>query len=145
MVLVQKMDPDFRWSTCAGVVDLVLSGDISARKGVSLLVVYRQMGGLEQRKHAVVALRLLAHNADVGVARSSRLALHDMFVEDMWRLFTSNHDAIARVRSEYDEVVTGSFYKVSAAGSPAAPTSSVPAEMALVQEDDGGADSLESF
>ena len=146
--LAQKMDPDPRWSTsfhCAGVVDLVLSGDISARRGVNLLVVYRKTGSLEQRKCAVSALRFLAHNPDAGIARSTRLALHDMFVEDSWRLFTRNRDAMARVRSEYDEVVTGILYQVSAAGSPAAPTSSAPFEIALIQEDDGDADSLESF
>ena len=142
------MDPDPRWTTsfhCAGVVDLVLSGDISARRGVNLLVVYRKTGSLEQRKCAVSALRFLAHNPDAGIARSTRLTLHDMFVEDLWRLFTRYRDASARVRSEYDEVVTGTLSQVSATGSPAVPTSSVPLESALVQENEADADSLESF
>ena len=127
------------------MVDLVLSGDISARMGVCRLVVYRHMGSLEQRKCAVSALRFLAHNSDVWIARSTRFALHDLFVEDSWRLFTRNRDAMALVRSDYEEVVTGTVYQVSAAGTSAAPTASAPSEIALVQEDDGDADSLESF
>ena len=142
------MDSDPRWTTsahCAGVVDLVLSGDISARKGVCRLVVYRHMGSLEQRKCAVSALRFLAHNSDVWIARSTRFALHDLFVEDSWRLFTRNPDAMAQVRFDYEEVVTGTVYQVAAAGTPATPRTSVPPEIALVQENDGDADSLESF
>ena len=142
------MDPDLRWPTspyCAGVVDLVLSGDLSARKGVLLLIVFRKTGSLEQRKCAVAALRFLAHNPNVWIARSSRFALHDLFVEELWLLFTRNRDAVARVRSEYEEVVSGIQYQASAAGSPAGPTTSVPFVIALVNEDDGDADSLESF
>ena len=52
---------------------------------------------------------------------------------------------MARVRSEYEEVVSGIQYQASAAGSPAGPTTSVPSVIALVNEDDGDADSLESF
>jgi hypothetical protein len=88
------------------VVDLVLSGDISARKGVGRLVVYRHMGSLEQRKCAVSALQFLAHNPDVWIASATRRALHDLFVEDLWRLFSQNRDAMAQVRLDYEEVVT---------------------------------------
>ena len=142
------MDPDLRWPTspyCAGVVDLVLSGDMSARKGVLLLIVFRKTGSLEQRKCAVAALRFLAHCPDVGIARSFRFVLHDLFVEDLWLLFTRNSDAVARVRSEYEEVVSGIQYQASAAGPPAAPSTSVPSVIPLVKEDDGDADSLKSF
>ena len=142
------MESDPRWTTsahCAGVVDLVLSGDISARKGVGRLVVFRKTGSLEQRKCAVAALRFLTHCPDVGIARSSRFVLHDLFVEDLWLLFTRNSDAVARVRSEYEEVVSGIQYQASAAGPPAAPSTSVPSVIPLVKEDDGDADSLESF
>ena len=85
------MDPGTRWTTsahCAGVVDLVCSGDISAKNGVDRLVVYRHVGALEQRKCAVSALQFLAHNPDVWIARATRCALHDLFVEDLWRLFS---------------------------------------------------------
>ena len=146
--LSPKMDPDLRWSTspyCAGVVDLVIFGNVSARDGVLLLSVFRKTGSLEQRKCAVAALRFLAHCPDVGIARSSRFALHDLFVEDMWFLFTRNRDAVARVRSEYEEVTPGIQYQASAAGPAAAPSTSVPAVIPLVKKDDGDADSLESF
>ena len=99
----------------------------------------------EDGKCAVSALRFLAHNSDVWIARSTRFALHDLFVEDSWRLFTRNRDAMAQVRSDYEEVVTGTVYQVAAAGTPATPRTSVPPEIALVQENDGDADSLESF
>ena len=91
------------------------------------------------------ALRFLAHCPDVGIARSSRFVLHDLFVEELWFLFTRNSDAVARVRSEYEEVVSGIQYQATAAGPPAAPSTSVPSVIPLVKEDDGDADSLESF
>ena len=142
------MDPDLRLPTspyCAGVVDLVLSGDISARKGAGRLVVYRQMGSLEQRKCAVSALRFLAHNSDVWIARSIRFALHDLFVEDSWRLFTRNRDAMAQVRFDYEEVVTDTVCHVAASEAPTIPRAPVPSETILDQDDDADADSLESF
>ena len=52
---------------------------------------------------------------------------------------------MARVRSEYEEVVSGIQYQAAAAGPPAAPSTSVPSVILLVKEDDGDADSLESF
>ena len=142
------MEPVLRWSTspfCTGVVDLVIFGNISARNGVLLLSVFRKTGSLEERKCAVAALRFLAHCHDPGVARSSRIALHELLVEDMWFLFTRNSDAVARVRSEYDEVTPGIPYQAAAAGPAAAPSTSVPAVIPLVKKDDGDADSLESF
>ena len=113
---VPKMDSGNRWATsahCAGVVDLVLSGDISAQNGVVRLVVFRHVGSLVQRKCAVSALRFLAHNPDVWVARATRCALHDLFAEDSWRLFTQYRDAMAQVRLDYDEVVTDTGYQPS--------------------------------
>ena len=127
------------------MVDFVIFGNVSARDGVLLLSVFRKTGALEQRKCAVAALRFLAHCPDVGIARSSRIALHELFVEDMWFLFTRNSDAVARVRSEYDEVTRGIPPPAPVAGSAAAPSTSVPAVIPLVKEDDGDADSLESF
>ena len=106
---VPKMDSGIRWTTsahCAGVVDLVCSGDISAKDGVDRLVVYRHVGALEQRQSAVSALQFLAHNSDVWIASATRRALHDRFVEDSWRLFSQNRDAMAQARLEYEEVVT---------------------------------------
>ena len=142
------MDSGTRWTTsahCAGVVDLVCAGDISVEDGVDRLVVFRHVGTPEQRTSAVSALQFLARSPDVWIASATRRVLHDRFVEDSWLLFTQYRDAMAQARLEYEEVVTGILYQVSAAGSPAAPTSSVPPEIALVQEDDGDADSLESF
>ena len=142
------MEPVLRWSTspfCTGVVDLVIFGNISARNGVLLLSVFRKTGSLEERKCAVAALRFLAHCPESGVARSFRIALQELFVEDMWFLFTRNSDAVARVRSEYDEVTPGIPLQAPVAGSTSAPSTSVPAVIPLVNEDDGDADSLESF
>ena len=105
------MEPVLQLSTspfCTGVLDLVIFGHISARKGVSLLSIFRKMGSPEERKCAVAALRYLANCPDPGVARSSRIALHELFVEDMWDLFTHNCEAVARVKAEYDEVTPGS-------------------------------------
>ena len=127
--LSPKMDPDLRWSTspyCAGVVDLVIFGNVSARDGVLLLSVFRKTGSLEHRMCAVAALRFLAVCPDVGIARASRSALHDRFVEDMWHLFTRNRDDVARVRSEYEEVTPGIESHVSAAAPASAPSTSVP-------------------
>ena len=127
--LSPKMDPDLRWSTspyCAGVVDLVIFGNVSARDGVLLLSVFRKTGSLEHRMCAVAALRFLAVCPDVGIARASRSALHDRFVEDMWHLFTRNRDDVARVRSEYEDVTPGIQSQAPAAGSASAPSASVP-------------------
>ena len=63
----------------------------------------------------------------------------------MWFLFTRNSDAVALVRSEYDEVTPGIPYQAPVAGSAAAPSTSVPAVIPFVKDDDGDADSLESF
>ena len=142
------MDSGNRWATsahCAGAVDLVLSGDISAQNGVARLVVFRHVGSLDQRKCAVSALQFLAHNPDVWVARATRCALHDLFVEDSWRLFTQNRDAMAQVRLDYDEVVTDTGYQVAASVSPTIPSAPVPPEIVLDQDDEVDADSLESF
>ena len=142
------MDSGNRWATsahCAGVVDLVLSGDISAQNGVARLVVFRHVGSLDQRKCAVSALQFLAHNPDVWVARATRCALHDLFVEDSWRLFTQNRDAMAQVWLDYDEVVTDTGYQAAASVSPTIPSAPVPPEIVLDQDDEADADSLESF
>ena len=66
------------------------------------------MGSPEERKSAVAALRYLTNCPDKVVARSSRIAFHDLYVEDMWDLFTHNSEAVARVKAEYDEVTPGS-------------------------------------
>ena len=127
--LSPKMDPDLRWSTspyCAGVVDLVIFGNVSARDGVLLLSVFRKTGSLEHRMCAAAALRFLADCPDAGIARASRSALHDRFVEDMWYLFTRNRDDVARVRSEYEDVTSGIQSQAPAAGPAAAPSASVP-------------------
>ena len=142
------MESGTRWTTsahCAGVVDLVLSGDISAKNGVDRLVVYRHVGSLEQRKCAVSALQFLAHNPDVWIARATRCALHDLFVEDLWRLFSQNRDAMAQVRLDYEEVVTDAVYQVAASVAPTIPSAPVPPEIVLDQDDEVDADSLESF
>ena len=106
-----KMEPGLQFATspfCTGVLDLVIFGHISARKGVSLLSSFRKMGSPEERKCAVAALRYLTNCPDTVVARSSRIAFHDLYVEDMWDLFTHNSEAVARVKAEYDEVTPGS-------------------------------------
>ena len=142
------MDSGSRWATsahCAGVVELVLSGDISAKSGVVRLVVYRHVGSLEQRKCAVSALQFLAHNPDVWVARATRCALRDLFVEDLWRLFSQNRDAMAQVRLDYEEVVTDTVCHVAAGEAPTISRVPVPPEIVLDQDDDVDADSLESF
>ena len=142
------MDSGNRWATsalCAGVVDLVLSGDISFRRGVNLLVVYRKTGSLEQRKCAVSALQFLAHNPDVWVARATRCALRDLFVEDLWRQFSQNRDATEQVRIDYEEVVMDAVYQVAVSVVPTIPSAPVPPEIVLDQDDDVDADSLESF
>ena len=105
-----KMDPVARWSTCpvcTGVLDLVIFGHMSARKGVSMLNYYRRNGSIEDRRCAVAALRFLAHCPDPGVARSSRIAFHDLFNEDMWGLFTGYVEAAERVKAEYYEITPG--------------------------------------
>ena len=142
------MDSGNRWATsalCAGVVDLVLSGEISAKNGVGRLVVYRHAGSLVQRKCAVSALQFLAHNPDVWVARATRCALRDLFVEDLWRLFSQNRDATERVRIDYEEVVTDAVYQVAVSVVPTIPSAPVPPEIVLDQDDEAEADSLESF
>ena len=152
------MEPVLRWSTspfCTGVLDLVIFGHISARNGVLLLSIFRKTGFPEERKCAVAALRFLAHCPDPGVARSSRIALQELFVEDMWGLFTHNSDAVARVRAEYDEVTPGippphpspppPPTPAPVAGTPPAPSTSIPAVTSRVREDDCDSDSLESF
>ena len=152
------MEPVLQLSTspfCTGVLDLVIFGHISARKGVSLLSIFRKTGSPEERKCAVAALRYLANCPEPAVARSFRIALHELFVEDMWDLFTHNCEAVARVKAEYDEVTPGSPpphpspppppTPAPVAGTPVAPSTSIPAVTSRVREDDGDSDSPESF
>ena len=89
---------------CTGVLDLVIYGHIAARKGVSLLCTLRKMGSPEERKCAVAALRYLTNCPDKNLARSCRIAFHELYMEDMWDLFTLNSEAVARVKAEYEEV-----------------------------------------
>ena len=97
--------PQFATSPfCTGVLDLVIYGHIAARKGVSLLCSFRKMGSPEERKCAVAALRYLTNCPDKDLARSCRIAFYELYVEDMWDLFTLNSEAVARVKAEYDEV-----------------------------------------
>ena len=142
------MDAGIRLTTsahCAGVVDLVCSGDISIKDGVDRLVVCRHVGTLEQRTSAVSALQFLARSSDVWIASATRRALHDRFVEDLWRLFTQNRYAMAQVRLEYEEVVTDALCHVAAGEASTILRIPVPPEIVLDQADDVDADSLESF
>ena len=54
---------------------------------------------------AVAALRYLTNISDKRLARSCRVAFHELYTEDMWDLFTLNFEAVARVKAEYEEVV----------------------------------------
>ena len=83
---------------CSGVVDLVSYGHISGRKGVSLLCSFRKMGSPDDRMCAVAALRYLTNISDKRLARSCRIAFHELYTEDMWDLFTLNFEAVARFR-----------------------------------------------
>ena len=89
---------------CTGVLDLVIYGHIAARKGVSLLCSFRKMGSPEERRCAVAALRYLTNSPDKVLARSCRIAFHELYMEDMWDLFTLNYEAVARAKAEYEEV-----------------------------------------
>ena len=122
------MEHGLQFSTCSfctGVLDLVVYGHISARKGVSLLISFRKMGTPEERKCTTAALRHLTNSTDKGLARSSRIALYDLYMEDLWDLFTHNIEAVARVKAEYDEVSTG-----CSSPHPPPPSTSTPAFVA---------------
>ena len=90
---------------CSGEVDLVSYGHISGRKGVSLLCSFRKMGSPDDRMCAVAALRYLTNISDKRLARSCRVAFHELYTEDMWDLFTLNFEAVARAKAAYEEVV----------------------------------------
>ena len=103
------MDPVARWSTCpvcSGVLDLVLFGHIAARKGVAMLNFYRRNKSIDEGC-AVAALRFLAHCPDPRVARAARVALHDLFNEDMWKLWTSYVEAAEQTKAKYYEITPG--------------------------------------
>ena len=87
-------------------MDLVTYGHISGRKGVSLLCSFRKMGSPDDRMCAVAALRYLTNIPDKRLARSCRIAFHELYTEDMWDLFTLNFEAVARVKAEYEEVAS---------------------------------------
>ena len=65
---------------CTGVLDLVIYGHIAARNGVSLLCSLRKMGSPEERKCAVAALRYLTNCPDKDLARSCRIAFHELYI-----------------------------------------------------------------
>ena len=62
------------------------------------------MGSPEERKCAVAAFRYLTNCPDKDLARSCRIAFHELYMEDMWDLFALNSEAVARVKAEYEEV-----------------------------------------
>ena len=104
---------------CSGVVDLVSYGHISGRKGISLLCAFRKMGPPDDRRCAVSALRYLLNIPDIRLARSCRVAFHELYTEDMWDLFTLNFEAVARVKAAYEEVASvGPSSQATASGIP---------------------------
>ena len=64
------------------------------------------MGSPDDRMCAVAALRYLTNISDKRLARSCRVAFHELYTEDMWDLFTLNFEAVARVKAEYEEVAS---------------------------------------
>ena len=115
-----ESSPQFASSPfCSGVVDLVSYGHISGRKGISLLCSFRKMGSPDDRMCAVAALRYLINIPDKRLARSCRVAFHELYTEDMWDLFTLNFEAVARVKAEYEEVASvGPSSHATASGIP---------------------------
>ena len=104
---------------CSGVVDLVSYGHISGREGISLLCAFRKMGPPDDRRCAVSALRYLLNIPDIRLARSCRVAFHELHTEDMWDLFTLNFEAVARAKAAYEEVVpVGPSSQATASGIP---------------------------
>ena len=102
------MDTDPRQATCAhcaGVVNFVCDGDISAKDGVARLVLSRQAGTPEQRSCAVSALRFLVHNPDGSIAHAAQHALLERLNDDMWQLFTKYYEEKERTRREFNEII----------------------------------------
>ena len=130
---------------CAGVVELVCSGDISVTDGIDRLIVFRHSGTSEQRMSAVVALQNLACNPDLWIAHAARRVLHERFVDDSWLLFTQYREAMAQTRREYDEVVTAVQPHVAAVEVATIQQNPVLPEIVSDHADDADADSLESF
>ena len=130
---------------CAGVVELVCSGDISVTDGIDRLIVFRHSGTSEQRMSAVVALQNLACNPDLWIARAARRVLHEWFVDDSWRLFMKYREAMAQTRREYDEVVTAVQLHVAAVEVAIIQRNLILPEIVSDHADDADADSLESF
>ena len=130
---------------CAGVVELVCSGDISVTDGIDRLIVFRRSGTSEQKVRAVVALQFLACNPDVWIARSARRVLHERFVDDAWQVFTQYHEAAAQTRREYDEVVTAVQHNSAAVEEATIQQNPEQAEIVTDQTEAADADSLESL
>ena len=63
------------------------------------------MGPPDDRRCAVSGLRYLLNIPDIRLARSCRVAFHELHTEDMWDLFTLNFEAVARAKAAYEEVV----------------------------------------
>ena len=130
---------------CAGVVELVCSGDISVTDGIDRLIVFRRSGTSEKKMSAVVALQNLACNPDVWIARAARRVLHERFVDDAWQFFTQYHEAMAQTRREYDEVVTAVQHNLAAVEEATIQQNPEQAEIVTDQAEAADADSLESF
>ena len=130
---------------CAGVVELVCSGDISVTDGIDRLIVFRRSGTSEQKMSAVVALQNLACNPDVWIARAARRVLHERFVDDAWQLFTQYHEAMAQTRREYDKVVTAVQHNLAAVEEATIQQNPEQVEIVTDQTEAADADSLESF
>ena len=130
---------------CAGVVELVCSGDISVTDGIDRLIVFRHSGTSGQRMSAVVALQNLACNPDLWIARAARRVLHERFVDDSWLLFTQYREAMAQTRREYDEVVTAVQHHLAAVEEVTIQLNPEQAEIVPDHTEAADADSLESF
>ena len=91
---------------CAAVLDNVIDGTISVKDGIARFHMYRRsLAGTEHhRAQANLALRLLAHNADIRITQISQRALHEQRNEEMWNLFTVYYDKKERLVQEYHQV-----------------------------------------
>ena len=89
---------------CAAVLDNVIDGTIPVRDGIARLAMYRRTSTARHRTRAILALRILAHNANTRITQISQRALHEQLNEEMWNLFILYYDEKERLVQEYHQV-----------------------------------------